>query len=75
LWNIKLSCCWFKKDIPVKSAANKTKSKPHFNGIMGHNIKLQKISGRACDMHGKVHLWVVKSTFFDWSIGLNTKVA
>ena len=26
-------------------------------------------------MHGKVHLWIVRSTFCDWSIGLNTKVA
>ena len=26
-------------------------------------------------MHGKVHLWVLRSTFCDWSIVLNTKVA
>jgi hypothetical protein len=43
---------------------------------MVHNIKLQKsISGRVCEMHGKVHFWVVRSTFCDQSIELNTRMA
>jgi hypothetical protein len=61
---IKLSRLPFKKDIPVKTATNEKKSKPHFNGIMVHDITLQKkyLEGSATSME-KVHFWVLRSIF------------
>jgi hypothetical protein len=40
-----------------------------------YQIIKKNVSGRICDLHGKVHLRVVRSTFCYWSKRLDTKVA